>query len=120
MFINFSNHPSFNWSDSQKEAAGKYGDILDVAFPSVPAEADETVIDGMAEDCVRQICSIPDVEAVMVQGEFTLTYKVVIKLKEKGMTVVSACTKRDVSEKTDKNGEIVKESRFVFVRFREY
>ena len=36
------------------------------------------------------------------------------------MTVLSACTKRDVSEKTGKNGEIVKESRFVFVRFREY
>ena len=35
MFVNFSNHPSSLWSENQRKEAEKYGEIVDLKFPSV-------------------------------------------------------------------------------------
>lgn len=35
MFINFSNHPSANWSREQLEAARRYGEVADLSFPVI-------------------------------------------------------------------------------------
>ncbi len=123
MFINFSNHPSDRWDEDQRQAALEYGDIVDIAFPNVPADADETEVSQLADICVKQILSATedkDNDAVMAQGEFTLTYKVICVLKQNGIKVVSACTRRNAVERIDENGRQVKESRFEFVRFRRY
>ena len=34
-FVNLSNHSSNTWSNMQLEEARKYGDIVDIEFPSI-------------------------------------------------------------------------------------
>ncbi|MCR5670313.1 MAG: hypothetical protein K6G10_04845 [Butyrivibrio sp.] len=119
--MNFSNHPHSKWDRNQTEAASKFGDIIDIPFPEVPAEAGENAIYDLAKKCVEQIEStLGDDGAVMVQGEFSLTYAVVTLLKQKGIKALSACSERLVTEEVDENGERVRKVRFEFKRFREY
>lgn len=113
-FVNFSNHPSGKWDNSQREAALVYGKIVDIPFPSVEPYLDERDIDSLADEYVRKITEYSPV-AVMCQGEFTLCFSVAKKLQDLGIKVLSACSKRDVVEKDDK-----KISVFRFVKFREY
>lgn len=118
-FVNFSNHPSLRWSEEQKKAANLYGDVIDVSFPSLEADLDEDDIERIGEIYVEKIVSYkPD--AVMCQGEFTLTFYVVNRLISEGITCVSACTKRVSKETKLEDGTIHKESLFVFERFRKY
>ena len=39
MFINFTNHPSAQWSAEQKAAAQAYGEVIDLAFPAIDPAA---------------------------------------------------------------------------------
>lgn len=119
MFINFSNHPSEFWDDFQRQDAMKWGNIVDVPFPIVKPEADESELLLLATDCADRILAYnPD--AVMCQGEFTLCFAVVKLLKKQGVVTVAACTRRTVKETMDSNGLSKKESIFQFERFREY
>lgn len=118
MFINFSNHPSEMWSIEQKKESEIYGDIIDITFPNVSPYADSCEIEKMSEKCVNDIMK-NNPECVMCQGEFTLSYQVIKKLKEKGVKVVAACSERVVSE-ISVNGKSEKKSVFRFVKYREY
>lgn len=123
MLINFSNHPFEKWSDKQKEAASVYGDTVDVAFPAVPGNADESEVAVLAQESVNTIVDLMDSNpksAVMVQGEFTLTYSIVSALVERGISAVSACSDRHLLVEQDEDGNQVKTVRFDFERFREY
>ncbi len=121
MFINFSNHPSSKWDVKQKNEALKYGDIVDIPFPQVAPFGDETYISNLADEAVNSIEGLVEPQsAVMVQGEYNLTYEVVARLLSKGIRVVSACTDRDTVGEVDSFGNTVKQSRFTFTRFREY
>jgi hypothetical protein len=121
MFVNFSNHPSIDWDSKQKKAAEKYGEIKDIRFPAVFSRASEQEIQELAEESVSQIMSnFSDGDAVMVQGEFTLSFAVVRILKQHDIKVVSACSERVSIETTDETGNKVKQSKFSFVKFREY
>ena len=136
MFVNFSNHPSEKWPKKQIAAASAYGQIRDVPFPVVPANADEILIESLADESVEKIlsaireesdnasqgedASVQEVHAVMAQGEFTLTFCVVQKLIARGITVLSACSERSVRERVSEDGKMVKEVQFGFVRFRKY
>ena len=92
---------------------------MDYAFPYVKADADEKMISEMAQQVVREIMQLhPGV--VMCQGEFTLTYEIVKRLKEQGVPVVSACSEWCVEEKLLPDGSTQKVSKFRFVRFRKY
>ena len=113
-FINFSNHPSDKWDNSQREAALEYGEIIDIPFPNVDPDFSELDIDLLSDKYVREITEY-DPAAVMCQGEFTLCFSLAQKLQALGITVLSACSKRDVVEKDGK-----KISVFRFVKFREY
>lgn len=120
IFVNFSNHPSDNWSEKQKKAVSEQfgAEVIDVPFPSVSPVADESEIRALAEECVETICShLP--KAVMCQGEFGLTYQVITLLKEKGIRAVYSCSERRTVERQTDSGT-VKTSEFCFVRFREY
>lgn len=113
-FINFTNHPSDKWEPEQRQDALKYGEIIDMPFPEVDAEADEAVVNEIASFYVRKILELqPD--AVLCQGEFCLTFQVVTMLKAQGITVLAACSKREVKVYGNK-----KETVFKFVRFRKY
>lgn len=122
MFINCSNHPFEKWEESQINAANQFGRIIDIEFPDVPADADEKTVERIADEYTGKIMKALPAEknAVMIQGEFTLTYRLVKSLTGKGILVVSACTERVAVERKDPTGKIFKESRYAFVRFRAY
>lgn len=113
-FVNFTNHPSERWDDVQTREAEKYGEIVDVSFPSVSPKLSQDEIREMSESYVLEILR-QEPAAVLCQGEFTLCFAVVEKLKSKGIPVLAACTKRIVEE--DGDSKIVK---FRFEGFREY
>lgn len=113
-FVNFTNHPSDKWEPEQRQDALKYGEIVDLPFPEVEAEADEVVINEMAVSYVQKILELQP-GAVLCQGEFCLVFQVVTMLKAHGITVLAACSKREVEEYGNK-----KEVTFKFVRFRKY
>lgn len=118
MFINFTNHPSALWSEAQIRTAEQYGEILDIPFPSVPAEAGEREIERMAEKYAEQLTATKP-NAVLCQGEMTLTYAVVKKLTERNITVLAACSERCIEEQ--KIGDSTKKTVvFNFIRFRKY
>lgn len=114
VFINFSNHPSARWSKEQTEAAGRYGQVVDIPFPAVEPKADEGAVRTLARRYVDRILAYCPA-AVLCQGEFCLTFQVVSALKAQGVTVVAACSERIVTEHGDK-----KEVLFQFEQFREY
>lgn len=128
MFINYSNHPSTTWSEDQLNAAKHYGDIYDVSFPDVSVLLTEKEIENLAEKQLeilqntakKQNCNL-DQTVVMCQGEFSLTYAVLKRLKMNypNCKVVCAISKREVVEEM-KDGYNVKVVKFRFCGFREY
>ncbi len=119
MIINLSNHPSATWDNYQKEAAGKYGQIIDIEFPIIPAQIDEEEVENLANDYAEKVTKY-NPEAVMVQGEYSFTYRLVNKLKEFGITCISACSERMTTIEANPDGSCQKTSVFRFVKFREY
>ena len=118
-FINHTNHPSSRWEEGQKREAESYGTLVDLAFPAIPPDWSKDEVCRLAEENARTILARKPA-AVLVQGEFSYTFALVSILKEAGIPTLSACSERHVSERTDENGETVRESRFAFRRFRTY
>jgi len=119
MFLNISNHSSCNWSKEQLQEANTFGEIVDYPFPAVNATATESEIDELSDKIIDDVRIMkPDV--VMCQGEFTLTYSLVKKLKDSGIKVVAACSERLAEEQFMSDGTVKKLSNFKFVQFREY
>ena len=114
VFVNFSNHPSVKWDKDQMEAAVQYGRVVDIAFPLVDENDDEEKIKKIGDEYLGKIMQY-DVAAVMLQGEFTLSYYVINELRKRKITVLAACTKRE----TYMDGDM-KISIFKFKRFRAY
>ena len=119
MFINFTNHPSSNWDEKQLLQARKYGEIKDLVFPQVDPSSSNQEIYLQAKEYVEQIASFHP-QAVLVQGEMTLTYNVVKGLKEKNILVLCARSSRVAFEEHLADGQTVKKSIFKFIQFREY
>ena len=114
VFINLTNHPSRKWDKRQREEAEKIGSIIDFPFPEVSPDYSSEEVITMAEKIGSKIISYHP-SGVLCQGEFTLCYHVVNLLKENGVNVFAACSKREVIETED--GKVV---RFNFERFRKY
>lgn len=119
MFVNFSNHPSSLWSENQRKEAEKYGEIVDLKFPSVNPDDSRDNLIRLAECYIQQILKFKP-QCVMCQGEMGLVYHVVRKLKEEDVKVVAACSHRMVEETIDADNNSVKSSKFAFIQFREY
>lgn len=120
MFINLSNHKSEGWSEEQSRAAeAEWGNIVDYPFPPVSPQMDGQAVREMALSIAEEIAEMkPD--AVMCQGEFTLSYALINCLKNSGIKVVAACSERSVVENVDPDGSTRRASVFRFVQFREY
>lgn len=119
MFINFSNHPSVEWSDKQKEEACLLGgEIVDIPFPAILAGINEQEIDALADEYTKKILS-HNPACVMCQGEFTLAFAVIIRLIDNNISVVAACSERKTIM-VNKDGVSVKQVIFNFERFRKY
>jgi hypothetical protein len=119
MFVNFSNHPSTAWDEKQRTQAMQYGEIVDVAFPDVAADSTEAELDVLADQFTERILQYAPA-CVMCQGEFTLTYRVINRLKEKEVPVVAACSQRKSYEQVQDDGTVKKISVFQFCQFRKY
>lgn len=117
--INFTNHPYDMWDEKQKKAASIYGDIKEIPFPPVDPDYTEEQLDAMANEYKEKILALND-KVVLLQGEFTLSFRLVNLLKNEGMDVVAACSKRNVKEWKDDDGKYHKEMLFEFVQFRRY
>lgn len=119
MFVNVSNHPSSLWLKNQRKSAMEYGEIVDVAFPAIYKEYNSSKYDELVEEFLEKILILQP-EAVMVQGEFIFTYRLVKALKERGLKVLSSRSERVSKEFKDENNVIHKHSIFEFVGFQEY
>lgn len=116
-FINFSNHPSSTWTEEQRNAALKIGEIVDINFPIIkPDESIENI-----ERAARALTSdfthawTKTDMVVHVMGEMTFVHAVVNLLCEHGIRAVASTTERISIEKDG-----VKTSVFKFVQFRDY
>lgn len=119
MLINLSNHPSNKWSEEQKSTALKqFGNIVDLPFPAVDADANESYIAALAAECVQKVFEIGDKNTftVHVMGEMTLTFAIVKRLQNNNVKCVASTTQRDVVEDADGT----KLTLFRFIKFREY
>lgn len=125
MFVNLSNHPSEGWSTEQLKEAGKYGSVVDIAFPQVDTKAGSEEINDLVVGKYNEISSAladkgDKINVVMVEGEFVFTCRMVTLLKEKGIKTVAAVTARETSEEKQPDGSVKKISKFRFEGFREY
>lgn len=118
MLLNFSNHPSSLWEESQLEAARQYGEIVDMPFPSIDPGVSSETVKEMAKSYVHDILQIAKDRniTVHVMGEMTFVFSVVMLLKEKGIRCVASTTERNAID----NADGTKTSEFSFVGFREY
>ena len=119
VFINLSNHPSNRWDEDQVKAAQSFGEIIDILFPVIPANAEEKKKKKLAAEYLDRIIKY-NCEAVMVQGEFTFSYQLTKLLLKEHITALAACSERNVEEVTNPDGSISKKVNFRFVRFRRY
>ncbi len=115
-FLNISNHPFKNWSETQLTAAREFGDLKEFEFPHISPETIN--IDDIVDEYLSNILELANDNelTVHIMGEMVFVYKLVKELKEHGIKCVASTTERDISHDDDGN-KIVK---FHFVQFREY
>ena len=142
MLINFTNHPSAQWSAEQKVAAQVYGKVIDLAFPAIDPATNEAVLDSLATVYADHILHLSP-NAVLCQGECTFVYRVVQRLEAAvgfvivapddplvlgmadaleaaGIPTLAACSRRKSQETTYPDGSTLKRSIFAFAGFRRY
>lgn len=126
MFINYTNHPSNNWSQEQKRAAGQYGKIIDFRFPDISVLDTEEDLDRLAAKEGERILAAlgNETSAVLCQGEFTFTYRMVNYLRQaagdgRQLVLLGAVSEREVQE-VYQNGETRKQVVFKFKGFRRF
>lgn len=112
-FINLSSHPSAEWSEEQKEAAG--GDIIDIPFPYVHEDAEPNYIARLADAYVEKVMDCaPNDAVVLVMGEMTLSFAIIQRLMMLGYTCVASTTAKSTETSVDNT------KRIKFRQFREY
>ncbi len=96
MLLNISDMPSTRWTKEELESVKEYGKILNISYSDnflVPAQATDSEIESIAAGIYSGIIGthIPNekIEAVIFEGESTLTNWVISKLTAKGIKVLS-------------------------------
>ena len=118
MIINLTNHSAAYWNDEQLAAARKWGEVYDYPFPCVPPDVLEGDISEIADGLCKKVEEMHP-EAVICQGEFTLTFALVTRLLKKGIPVLAACSERRARESLVGN-VVEKISEYEFQGFRRY
>ena len=120
MFLNLSNHPLAGWPATQRaQAEALGGEILDEPFPDVPPEATTAQVAAMAAALAARVEALRPA-AIMIQGEFTLTFCLAAMLESRGLACYAATTRRVVEMVPGADGVLQKRSRFEFVQLRRY
>ena len=119
LLVNLSNHPYKDWSEDQKKAAEKYGEVQDMAFPEIdPAMKIDKIKKEIAAaqiDEIKNMCKERRV-TVHIMGEMSYTFYVVSQLKAFGILCICSTSERD----TEDLGGGEKKVSFHFKRFRDY
>lgn len=119
LLVNLSNHPYKDWSEDQKKAAEKYGEVQDMAFPEIdPAMKIDKIKKEIAAaqiDEIKNMCKERRV-TVHIMGEMSYTFYVVSQLKAFGIRCICSTSERD----TEDLGGGEKKVTFRFKRFRDY
>ncbi len=119
MLINLSNHLSSKWSKEQLIAANIYGEIIDVAFPDVDPNGDESYISSLVDEYEAKVVTIAgeiDDITIHVMGEMNFTYSFANRMKQRDILCIASTTRRIVEQISD-DKKIV---RFQFIKFRSY
>lgn len=127
-FWNLSNHPlETAWSQDQRAAAGSWGgglkrELRDIPFPLVDPFASPADISFLAEATLAKLRGEGghSGDPVLVMGEQTLTFALVLALQEAGFLPLSATTRREAQEALCPDGSVRKNHTFRFVQFRPY
>ena len=118
LFLNLTNHSHQSWDKEQLDSSSKYGNIVDIAFPSIAPDDDSTAINAIVEKYTNIIKEQTDYfnVTVHIMGEMTFTYAIVSRLKALGIKCLASTTERNTIITPDGK----KLSDFKFVQFREY
>lgn len=116
--INLTNHPSSQWSIEQLHAAERYGEVVDMPFPTVDEQGDEECIQALADEYAEKVLAYAKEYDVTVHlmGELTFCFALLKRLQQHSIPVIASTSQRIVSE----TGEGKKEVTFRFNRFRRY
>lgn len=122
-FLNLSNHPIKSWPYEQLCAAQKFnfGEIKE--FEGGLSPIDPTFSEKEIKILATKIAEAAfnkKVKAAFVATDFTFLYALVFQLKKLGIRCFAATSSRSVIENKKENGEIVRQSVFSFVQWREY
>lgn len=120
MLLNLTNHPHRQWPDKQMEdARSHWGQVQDFPFPNVPPDWDDKQLLQASRKTAEEAIGLhPD--AVLCQGEMSMTYAIVRALQESGIPAYTATTHRKAEETKNPDGTVSKKSEFCFIRFRRY
>ena len=95
------------------------GEIVEYPFPNVSPYDSGDDVKRKAKEIALEIAGKTP-QAVMVQGEMTMTFAIVSELKKLNIYTLSAVSERIVKISADENGNTIKTSEFHFAGFREY
>lgn len=119
MLLNLTNHPSAHWPEAQTCAAiAHWGSVTDYPFPVVDPGASTAQVAELARRTVEQVCA-PRPNAVLCQGEMSLTLALVTLLQKRGIPVYVTCSRRE-SRECVRDGVVEKTTCFRFAGFRAY
>lgn len=125
LFINFSNHPSNKWSETQLQAAKELAEqVIDRPFPNIPSYWD---MEEVLQKVDLEIAEIelmldkkgivdPNDVIIMVQGEFVFTHAFVNACADIYVQCYAATSERKVVE----NADGTKTVHYQFIKFRSY
>ena len=119
MFINLTNHSSKFWEQKQLEATKKYGEIKDFDLPEISGYENEEDIQKMVDKYFFKIIKM-EPDCVLIQGEYTFTYRLIFKLLKYGIRVVAASSSKRSIEYVNDFGRKERCSEFEFIKYREY
>jgi len=114
---NITNHPSTGWSEAQRAAALELtgSPVIDIRFPNVSPNATSKEVEEMAWEVLKDV---PRDASVLIQGEASLSFALIMVAFVKRCRVYSTTTERVVVERAE-GDTVVKTAVFQFVQFRD-
>lgn len=119
MLINLTNHPAKQWPEAQLQAASRWGEVVDMAFPVVNPDSTEEELEALSVQYVDRITAL-NPAAVLCQGEWIMTYMIVSLLLQRGIPVYAACSQRIAREEFLEDGTKQKIVLYKFECFRKF
>lgn len=119
IFINHTNYPTTSWSEEKLKAARVHGEIVEIPSPTIEAEATVAEVREVVQEQLEKILAM-NPTIVLCQGEFNYTFAMVERLKNFGVQVVAATSKRVAHKEIFPDGSTRQVAVFRFVQFRGY